>query len=540
VEVWRNSLPASARAAFGVDPKFPVVQLGHIDFGGDGSVFGLIEARQPGPLYSKHLPGGGGIIITNCVSWTKDERIAIAGRFRRPAQLLNPDNILRSAGDSFDLAFAAEFAVKGLKVELVDLKKVEGDVQVFRVKVTRENAEFADLYLDPGDPYWKSPDVWVDWMGTNLRDAQGKPIGFSDKPEHHDIYGLGQPTDQGEKIRVQPAGAVTPTGEPKMEPHWLIGRVRNRGTIKALDVKINFYYFEPPGGGDGRKPMNILDFDRYKLIDTKFEEVLGRDDPAYVPKDILARWDIPPGFGGHTCLYVHIADSRVERGTSGAVVGTQDLWGGNNGAQKNVDDFEVLSGSPFEPVSFDFSVFNAGPVPEQTYIEPDGLPYGMELTVSPPSQVIPPNVTAIFHCTLTLDERIIRTGCENDQRFRIHAWRQDPESSARWGGVEYQIRPREKTKTVLSGSWDNVNSVALKGKVTPAPGGGVVRIRLDFEKHQARWVSVNATPAGDFSWTGPAPADSRVLYAIAAFEGNRKFGSSVSAQLVLTAYPLLH
>ena len=33
---------------------------------------------------------------------------------------------------------------------------------------------------------------------------------------------------------------------------------------------------------------------------------------------------------------------------------------------------------------------------------------------------------------------------------------------------------------------------------------------------------------------------SRILYAIASFEGNRKFASSLSDQLMLTAYLLLH
>ena len=540
IEMWRHTLPQSARAAFGVTEKFPVVQLGRIELGGDGSMFGLIEARQPGPRFSKHLPGGGGVVITNCISWLRDERIILAGRFRRCTQLLNPDNVLRNPGEAFDLAFAPELAVKGLKVEVTDRKTVEGDVQVYRVKVTRENAEFADLYFDPGNPYWKSPDLWVDWMGTNLRDSSGKPIGFSDKKADRDIYGLGQPTNQGEKINVQPAGAVTPDNKPKTEPHWVVGRVRNHGTIKAINVKIYFYYFDPPGAGDAGKPMNILNLSKYKFIDYTIEEVLGRDDPGYGPKDVMVRWDVPPGFGGHTCLYVHIQDADVEHGADGAVLGTPDLGGMNNAAQKNVDDFEVRGGSPFDPVEFDFSVHNEGPSPEQAYLEPEGLPYGMELTVSPPLQLVAPGATAIFHCTLQLDERIIRTGCENDQNFRIHAWRQDAESSARWGGVEYQVRPRERTKTQLGGSWDYGNKITLKGKVTPAPGGGVVRIRLDYQGNQAIWVSTHASPIGEFTWTGTAPTGSGILYAIASFEGNRKFASSLSDQLMLTAYPLLH
>lgn len=540
IELWRDSLPGSARAAFGVDAEFPVVQLGHIDFGGDGSSFGLIEARQPGAHFSQHLPHDGGILITNCIAWSLDERIVLAGRFRRSVQLLNPDDVLRNRGEVFDLAFASEYAVKGMKVEIVDKKAVEVDVQVYRVKVTRENAEFVDLYFETGEPYWKSPDVWVDWMGNNLRDALGGPA-FSDDPKLHDVWGLGQPTDQGETIRVWPAGATRPDGTPKTEPHWLVGRIHNRGTVKALDVKVNFYYYKPPGGGDGRKPMNILDADRYNLIGTVVgEKILGKDDPDYAPRDLLMRWEVPPGFAGHTCLYVQIEDMTPERESDGAAKGTRDLWGMNDAAQKNADKFEALSGSPFDPIEFDFSVHNGAPTPEHAYIEPDGLPYGMTLTVSPPRQRIAAGATAVFHCMLKLDGRIIRTGCENDQRFRIHAWRQDAESSARWGGVEYEIRPRTKTATTLTGSWEQDNQIALSGKVSPGPGGGMVSLRLDFDNAQPTWVSVAATAAGTYAWAGKAPLGSRSLDVVASFEGNRKFGTSRSDTLQLTAYPVIH
>jgi hypothetical protein len=67
-----------------------------------------------------------------------------------------------------------------------------------------------------------------------------------------------------------------------------------------------------------------------------------------------------------------------------------------------------------------------------------------------------------------------------------------------------------------------------------------VNIRLDFDNAQARWVAVNATAAGAFTWTGPAPAGSKVIDAIASFEGNRKFGSSRSNGIRMTAFPILH
>jgi hypothetical protein len=410
-----------------------------------------------------------------------------------------------------------ELPVKGMKVRVTDRKIVEGDVTVYRITVTRENADFVDLYFDSPEVYWKNPDLWVDRAGNNT------PTPQTITPD----YPLGQPTDQGEAIRVHPS---------KPEQHWVVARVRNRGKVKATDVKLNFFYFDPPGAGDGKKPMDVKDLSHYKFIgSTTFPEVPGGDDPRKIP----VSWDVPAGFGGHSCLLVQIEDYRIPEDSHGAALGSDDVWQVNNHAQKNVDKYEALSASPFAPIEFDFSVYNAGVAPEVAYLEPDGLPYGMKLTVTPPAQTIGSDQTVLFHCKLELDDRIIRTGCENDQRFRIHAWRQDPESSARWGGVEYEIKPREKTATVIGGDWDFKDDVTVQGTVSPDPSGGTARIRLDFAGKQARWETLAVAPGGKFSWSGHAPSDSFVVDAVAWFEGNRNFGSSRSNEVTIKHPPVI-
>lgn len=507
VELWRDSLVGSARSAFGVGSDVPVVQLAWIDLGGDGATFCLVEARQRGANFSRNLPlPDGGVLITNGIIWTLDERFATNTWYRRPLQLLNPSNVLRNVNDEFDLARAPELPVKGVKVRVTDRKTVEGDAEVYRLTITRENAEFVDLYFENPEVYWKNPDLWVDWAGNN------KPTPETLTPD----FGLGQPTDQGEAIRPH----LT-----RSEQHWLVARLRNRGQVPAKDVKLNFFYYEPPGGGDGGKPMDAANISHYKLIgSTTHPEVPAGNAPV----KILKRWDVPAGFKGHTCLLVQIEDYRIPEDSSGAALGSEDVWQVNNHAQKNVDKYEALSASPFKPIEFEFSVHNAGVSPEVAYLEPEGLPYGMTLTVTPPVQTIGSGSTAVFQCRLELDERIIRTGCENDQRFRIHAWRQDPESSARWGGVEYEIKPREMTSTQLGGTWDYSNIVTFDGLISPNPGGGIVHIRIDFDGHQARWHTVPASANGKFTWSGAAPDDSFVVEAVAWYEGNRKFGSSRS------------
>ncbi len=513
IEIWHNGLETAARKVFGVPHSFPVAQLVWIDLGGDGAVFSLIEAREhaknsAGYLhFSAGLPGDGGILITQGITWRLDDRFAVNNFYRRSLHLLNPANILRNPGDQFDLALAPELAVKGVKVEVIRREVVLGDTEVYHIKVTRDNAEFVDLYFDVGDPYYKSPDLWVDWWGNN----QPKPENYS--PD----YPLGQPTDQGETIYVPNQGA---------EPHWLVARLRNRGQVEARDVKLNFFYLEPPGGGDGGKPLNTKSRGGLRPIlpPPPVFSVPGGGIPQKAP----VRWDVPAGFSGHTCILVEIEDYKIPRDAKGAALGSDDVWLANNHAQKNVDKYEALSASPFAPIEFDFSVYNGGLTPEVAFLEPEGLPYGMRLTVTRYLRKIRAGETAIFHCRLELDESVIRTGCENDQRFRIHAWRKDAESSARWGGVEYEIQPREKTVTTLSGAWYSSNQIDLGGKVVPSPGGGTIRIRLAFSNQQSRWVTVPLTSAGTFSWSDHAPAGSGELNAVARFEGNRKFGAAHS------------
>ena len=519
LELWRDSLVASARAAFAVGANTPVVQLGYIDFGGDGATFGLIEAHQRGAQFSHNLPvPGGGVLITNCISWTLDQRFATNNFYRRSVQWLNPANVLHNAGDSFDLAHAPELPVKGMTAEVLETKLVEGDAQVYRVKVTRKNAEFVDLYFENPPVYYKNPDLWVDWQGDN-------------KPTSRDLnpaFGLGQPTDQGQTVYVPHTG---------VEKHWVVARLRNRGQVKATDVKLNFFYFEPPGAGDGQKPMDVNNLSAYHLIgSTTQPEVPGGNTPQLIQQN----WDVPAGFGGHTCLLVQIEDYRIPEDSSGAALGSDDVWIANNHAQKNVDKFEATKNSPFAPTEFDFSVRNEGVGPEVAYLEPDCLPEGMTLTVTPPMQTIPARSTVRFHCRLELDDAVIEAGCENDQRFRIHAWRQDPESSARWGGVEYEIRPRQRTQATLGGTWDDDNRVVFSGAVSPDPGGGTVRVRVQFGDHAAEWKTTSLHPGGAFSWAGTAPDGTFIAEAVAWFEGNRMFSSARSAPTQAKHPPVIH
>jgi len=374
--------------------------------------------------------------------------------------------------------------------------------------VVRQNShDFIDMYFTTSDPYYKNPDIWVDWFGDN--GPGGKTS--STNPDDAHIYPLDEPKDQGEKIRVPDSGE---------ELHWMVARVRNVGNVRAEQVKLNFSVCEPPGGGD---------HGNFKVRDTVLLPVVqptGRDNPIFVK----SAWPIPAGFKGHTCIMVEVADLKVPLDATGAALASDDVWQANNHAQKNVDQIGPSHESPFDPVEFDFSVNNSAQWPEVVYLEPEGLPYGMQLTVIPKRRKVAAGETAILRCTLQLDDKVIDASCLGDHDFRINAWRVDQDSSIPWGGVEYHVRPRKRSHTDIGGSWDSANLVEISGHVSPGNILGQVRIRLAYTGLAARWVTADLQPGGTFAYKENAPAATAELRTMALFEGNKYYSESRSQE----------
>ncbi|MEO8249350.1 MAG: hypothetical protein ABI589_08270, partial [Burkholderiales bacterium] len=389
-------------------------------------------------------------------------------------------------------------------------------LEVFKVQVERKHSrEFIDLYFSSSDPYYKNPDLYIDWTGDNGPDGKTSDV----TPERHRRFPIGQPTDQGETIYVPDSGE---------ELHWMVARLRNVGNVEALQVKLNFSICEPPGAGDRGN---------FKLKDTKIIAQVpptGQDNPMTVP----GSWPVPAGFHGHTCVLVEIADYKIPLDTTGAARATDDVWQANNKAQKNVDRIDPKANSPYEPIAFDFSVNNSSKWPEYAYLEPEGLPYGMRLTVYPKRRRIAAGETAIFRCTLEVDDKVIDASCRGDHDFRIVCWRIDDESSVRWGGVEYQVRPRKRSTTDLIGSWDR-SEVEIRGHVSPDPGAGSVRIRLAYTDQHARWVSAELQPGGTFTYKEKPPTVRGQLLAVALFQGNKYWSESRSPERRILPPPVI-
>jgi len=232
-------------------------------------------------------------------------------------------------------------------------------------------------------------------------------------------------------------------------------------------------------------------------------------------------WDASDG----TVVVTHTGGETLLRSSSDAA-STDDLWLSNNWAQQNVNEFIPVSGSPYEPVEYQYSVNNDGITPERVRIEPNGLPEGMKLTVTPGVRVIDPGETAIFQCELELDHTVIDAGCEGDREFRLVAWRETPHTQERWGAVKYTVRPRERSETSLERSWQS-GAVHLYGSVTPPAAGEQVLLRLDFAHGPTRWHDTTIKSGGTFTAEIDVTEEemrSKYLEVFARYEGNKNLG----------------
>jgi hypothetical protein len=503
VEYWDAGMEAAVQSTFG--SALPVRRAMHIDLGGDGMQLDVVEARQKGIEFSQSLPATGAVLVYNAIDINDDTRYAEDKLYRRKIHRLNTGSDLVNAGDVFDLAAAPELSAVGVKISIIDKRPVlrpYGTVNVFHARVDREQADYVDLHFTEASPAWKCVDIYVDWAGDNP----------STNPEDHHQYPDGQPLSQGEKVRYPSSGE---------ELHWVVARVHNQGTAPAKNVKVNARRYNPGAGDTGDKPIF-----RTNTID---------EVPAGGFVTVPLRWDVTREDNVHQCLRFDIADWDLPQDHADAIaLASDDVWLSNNWGQKNVTEFVAKKGSPYEPIIFEYTVTNDGIDCEKAYLEPEGLPIGMKLTVSPRLRVIAPNETAIFLCTLELDDNVIASGSENDREFLLVTWRVADDSSERWGACKYKIRPRKKTEVTIDGHWNVLfPGIQVSGSVTPDSGSGSILLRTYFEGHEPTWRRVDLWPGGTYILQF-SPEANVPLEVMAYYEGSAEIADAYSPVLHLT------
>lgn len=512
VEYWDNAMRQDVRNVVGGSVE--IGQLIKLNLGSDGGVTAFLELRAEGDTFSQNLSPQPTVYATNGLDPDSDRDWAVNGLYRRHAHRLNDGSELRNVGDNWDFATAPEFPIKGTIARIEEQVTVRGSIPVWRVRVEREQAEYIDLHFQDHVPSWKSPDIWVDWPGDN-----------ADPSLPHE-YPVGMPTDQGETVRFPSSGT---------ERHYMVARVHNAGNAEALDVEVRWFVCDPPGAGDDGRWVNR----GTKTI------------PSVAPGDnelAVFNWDVDSGTNAHQCMRMEIIDWRipdeVDPATGDTVaLASDDVKLQNNIAQQNVFDFEALSSSPYDPITFPMQVHNDRNAAELAALVPEGLRDGIKITISPREWEIPSGEARTFTCTLEIDRDVIVPGCDNDSGFLLTAWRRGGEADARWGSCFYHVRPRFRTLLELHGGYWFHDRLTVQGMLIPVSDDPIdladdmplvarIRTQLDGDGGPVVWHVVQINPDGRFA-LDTAATGGKVVAVEAWFDRTDRLGSSVSNELVL-------
>lgn len=264
-----------------------------------------------------------------------------------------------------------------------------------------------DMNIVMGDPYWTSPDIWID-APENGYDA---------------VH-----ADNGE----QPVAGGT---------NRIYFRIHNPGPGTAFDVTVSVRLSEPHhtiGGED--------DFNRF--VAQKFYPSIaaGTDRIDFVD------WTPVPGADAHNCIKVIIEDVFNDINTF------------NNTAQENVDVQESSTASPYEPVTFRFSATNPYDYNQLMYFKTEGILPGWTATFSEPKRLF--GAHERFEGTLTVQPPDTALVC-TDRQIYVTSWMPKGNTLIPLGGATLQVNLRNRTTltatTVAKPCGNNKSSVSKHG-----------------------------------------------------------------------------
>ena len=247
-------------------------------------------------------------------------------------------------------------------------------------------ADDYDVYIEPHDPYYQNPDVWID----------------------HQPYE--EPGTPGEE---QPRGG---------EENRIYARVRNHGPATAYDIRVRFLLSAPYHTvGDS------ISFDLYKIV---FIDQLGPDEV----KDVYVVWEPADADDPHNCVKLELQDIP------------NDTNSGNNTAQHNFYVEYVSHGSPYDVTTFDFQVKNPQPQPTLVYFRVDGVPDDWSKSLTPSRKLLA--VDEVGFGKLTFQPPQTAPSCTRHS-MHVTGWVPRGDTLVRLGGVQVDANLRDRTTLTI-------------------------------------------------------------------------------------------
>ena len=358
-----------------------------------------IEARQKTGTYDANIPA------TGVVVYYLNEDISQGFGPLRIVDATPGDNDLTNAALTTG-GVLANIDGTGLAVEVLAPTGSED----FRVRIVYDPPETAvDVSINPRDPNWNSPDIWIDSPACN-----GGNCGF-------DTDNGRSETDRGDKPKV---GQV----------NRAYARIRNNGPGTANNVRVDFWFSDPyhgiDGGGTDADTGGNVAFNKHF-----FTEIPNIGPGRTVT--VFVNWtpaSIPPGQPNpHSCIKVKIAKVFND---------TNDF---NQVSQENIEEYDTTSGSPYKPVVNPIRVANPYDHPILVYLRADNVPVGWQTQIVPKKVFLPVGGSVDAEVTIQPPENY--PVCSTEY-ITVSAWYPSGDTLVELGGATARVNL--KASTVLT------------------------------------------------------------------------------------------
>lgn len=298
----------------------------------------------------------------------------------------------------------------GLDIEVLPPMGAED----YRVHITYDPPESdVDVWINPHDDNWKSPDIWID-NPANGFDAPGTETDHGDKPIAQEVG--------------DPAAPIVSRA---------YARIYNHGPGTAHNVRVDFYFSDPYHGIDG----GTFDPDTGGNVafNKHFFKVLADVPPSTAGIPVFVDW-IPERVAVgqtqvHSCIKVKVAEVFND---------TNDF---NQASQENIDEYDIVSHSPYPPVVNPFKVVNPFDHPIFVYLRADNVPVGWTADIVPPKAFIP--VGGSIDAQITIQAPIDYPVCSTEF-IKASAWYPSGDTLIELGATTAQVNLKKSTELTIN------------------------------------------------------------------------------------------
>jgi hypothetical protein len=263
------------------------------------------------------------------------------------------------------------------------------------INYTPPSTDF-NVRITLGDPFYTSPDIWIDNQLDGGGYAAFDAVNFKGTP-----------------VYEQPVGG---------QENRIYARVHNTGPGVAHDIEVEFKLSAPyhTVGGEGQ-------FDIYKVV-------LIDNIPSGGYKDVFVIWQPDAEDDPHNCVRVEL--KRLVSDTD-----PNDNW-----AQQNFTVRNSTTASPYTEITFPFQIRNTESTPQLFYFQTEGIPTGWTHSLSPKKKLLMPGELVVGELKMKPPQTY--PAC-TDHVVQITAWKPENHTLVRVGGIQVDVQLRKRTELTV-------------------------------------------------------------------------------------------